>query len=300
MRLLHVSRYFFREAIGNLWTNRLNNVVSVAIIAFSLFTLGLFILTASNLTRLISHWTENVQVSVFLHKGTTREQTSAIESTIKLSPCVARYKFVSEEEALARFKEYYPQMSRLSSELDTNPFPPSYEIAIRKEFQNRDAVQQFVSQLKSANAVDDVEYDQDWIDRLQFIIAFIRIVGIVFGGILLFTAIFSISNVIKLMVLSRRDEIEIMRLVGATNSFIKGPFLTEGILQGVLGGMTAVVILFAVFTLIVQKVAALKAPFFSVGQLQFLPSTMIFALLASGMIVGFFGSLISLSKLLKI
>lgn len=300
MRLYHVSRYFLNEAVVNLWSNRLNNLVSVAIICFSLFTLGLFLLTAENLGSLIGQWTEKVQVNLFLQKGTTRDRLIRLESLIKLSPCVARYQFVTEQEALRRFQQYYPGMSEISSELDTNPFPASLEITIRKEFQNRVAVQEFVSRLRSEALVDDVEYDQDWIDRVQFVVKFVRIVGLFFGAVLIFTSVFSISNVIKLMVLSRKDEIEIMRLVGATNSFIKGPFLTEGLLQGILGGAIAVGLLFVIFRLIVEKVIALKAPFFAAGQLQFLSNGMILWLIAGGMIVGFFGSLISLGKLLKI
>lgn len=300
MRIFHVSRYFLNEAVVNLWQNRLNNIVSIAIITFSLFTLGLFLLTAENLGHLIGRWTENVQVNAFLKKGTDRNQLARLESLIKLSPCVARFEFVSEDEALRRFKQYYPGIGQISSELDTNPFPPSYEITIRKEFQNRAAVQELVSQLRTEAFVEDVEYDQEWIDRVQFVVRFVRIVGLFFGVVLLFTSVFSISNVIKLMVLSRRDEIEIMRLVGATNSFIKGPFLTEGILQGVLGSTLAVGLLFVIYRLILNKVIALKAPFFAANQLHFLSDSMIFGLLIGGMIVGFFGSLISLGKLLKI
>jgi cell division transport system permease protein len=300
MRVIYVSKYFLNEAVDNLWTNRFNNFVSIAIITFSLFTLGLFLLTAENLGRLIGQWTENVQVNLFLQKGVTRDQMGRLESMIKLSPCVGKYEFVSEEDALRRFKEYYPGMKAIASDLDANPFPPSYEITIRREFQNRASVQDFVNQLRSEGSVADVEYDQEWIDRVQFIVQFVRIVGLFFGVVLVFTSVFSISNVIKLMVLSRRDEIEIMRLVGATNSFIKGPFLTEGILQGIVGSFIALLLLFGIYRLILAKVIALNAPFFSANQLHFLSAEMITGLVVGGMVVGFFGSLVSLGKLLKI
>lgn len=204
MRLINVFRYFFNEAIQNLWTNRLNNMVSIAIISFSLFTLGLFLLTAQNLRTLIGHWTENVQVNVFLQAKATAQDGSRLESLIKASPFVARFKYVSREEALQRFRSFYPEMTGITDELDNNPFPSSYEITIRKEFQNQAAVQQFVAQLRDENYVQDVEYDQEWIDRIQFAIGFLNIVGFVFGGILMLTATFSISNVIKLMVMWRR------------------------------------------------------------------------------------------------
>jgi cell division transport system permease protein len=184
--------------------------------------------------------------------------------------------------------------------LDSNPFPSSYEITVRKEFQNKASVQELVGQLRKQKEVEDVEYDQEWIDRIQFIIRFVRIVGLFFGGILMFTATFSISNVIKLMVLSRKDEIEIMKLVGATNSFIKGPFLTEGILQGFLGGIAAVGSLYLLYFGILTKVSSLNAPFFTTDLLHFLSTQMVIAVIVGGMVVGFFGSFFSVERLMRI
>jgi len=300
MRVFYVLRYFLTEAFSNLWSNRLNNFISMAIIVFSLFTFGLFVLTAENLSEMIGRWTENVRINVFLSKGTNREAAARLESLIKLSPVVSRYQFITEKQALQRFQSYYPGMKQLTTDLDTNPFPSSYEITVREEFQNKASVQELVALLRKEKLVEDVEYDQEWIDRIQFIIRFVRIIGLFFGGILMFTATFSISNVIKLMVLSRKDEIEIMRLVGATNSFIKGPFLTEGILQGLLGGIAAVVSLYLLYFGILTKVSSLNAPFFTTDLLHFLSTQMIVAVIAGGMIVGFFGSFFSVERLMRI
>jgi cell division transport system permease protein len=300
MRLFQLLRYFLREALSNFWSNRLNSIVSSCIIIFSLFTLGLFLLTAENLARLIARWTDNVRINVFVAKASEREDLSRCESIIKTSPCVGRYKFISEQDALKRFNSFYPEMSQITSELETNPFPPSYEITIRKEFQNNKSVQELIMQLRSTGIVDDVEYDQQWIERIRFIIDFVRIVGTCFGGILIFTAMFSISNVVKLIVLSRKDEIEIMRLVGATNSFIKGPFITEGVVQGLLGATMATLLLYGVYLFIGSRVAALSGPFFSGLQLHFLNQWIVACFLAGGMAVGFAGSFFSLSRLVKI
>jgi len=299
MRFFNVLRYFLREAISNLGSNRLNNLISISIIMFSLFTFGLFLLTAENLTKLVGHWTENVQVNVFMQKNTPREKGSHLESIIRSSACVANYKYISESEALHRFQSYYPQMKQLTTQLDTNPFPPSYEISVRKEYQNRVAVEDLVSRLRADPHVDDVEYDQEWIDRIGFIIRFVRILGIFFGGILMFTATFSISNVIQLMVVSRKDEIEIMRLVGATNTFIKGPFVTEGVLQGLIGGAVSILALFGLYNLILAKIQALRAPFFTLDLVHFLSGWTIAAVVGGGMLVGFVGSYMSLRRLMR-
>ena len=110
MRILYVSRYFLKEAVANLWSNRLNNLVSIIIISFSLFTLGLFLLTADNLTRLIGRLTENIQVNVFLSPETTRQDQVTLESIVKASPAVSRYQYISPDEALKRFRSFYPGM----------------------------------------------------------------------------------------------------------------------------------------------------------------------------------------------
>ncbi len=300
MRTLYVLRYFLTEAFVNLWSNRLNSLISLIIIIFSLFTFGLFVLTAENMNGLIGRWAENVRINVFLTKGAERETASQLESIIKLSPLVATYQFITEEDALRRFQTYYPGMKELTADLETNPFPASYEITVRKEFQNKASVQELVTLLRNAKYVEDVEYDQEWIERIQFIVRFVQIIGLFFGGILLFTATFSIGNVIKLMVLSRKDEIEIMRLVGATNSFIKGPFLTEGILQGFMGGTGAVVCLYLLYVGIVTKLRELNAPFFSTDILQFLSTDVVLAIIGGGMIVGFLGSFFSLGRMVKV
>jgi cell division transport system permease protein len=300
MRLLYVLRYFFREAILNLWSNRFNNFVSIAIISFSLFTLGLFLITAQNLAELIGHWTENVKISIFLNDNSSDNHVAQLEAMIKASPFVSKYQYITREEALNRFRNFYPSMKDLADDLQNNPFPASFEISIRREFQNQNAVHDFVKQIRTQDVVQDVEYDQEWIDRVQFMIRFIEFVGLVFGGILIFTATFSISNVIKLMVLSRRDEIEIMRLVGATNSFIKGPFLTEGLLHGFIGGALATGLLFVLYIFLVQRISQLNAPFFAANQIQFLSGWMIAAVISGGMIVGFFGSLFSVTRLMRI
>jgi cell division transport system permease protein len=300
MRILYVFRYFLKEALFNLWANRLNNLVSIIIISFSLFTLGLFLLSADNLNRLIGKLTENIQVNVFLNENSTGEERSKLEEIIKSSPAVGGYQYIDPKEALKRFRSFYPGMKELTDQLDTNPFPSSFEVSIKKEFQNKTSVQDFVSKLRDESYVEDVEYDQEWIDRVQFIIRFVQIVGVVFGGILMFAATFSISNVIKLMVLSRKDEIEIMRLVGATNSFIKGPFLAEGILQGLFGSLLAISFLYLIFVLIMSKVSRFNTPFFSLNELHFLPVWMILSIVVGGMLLGFLGSLFSLGRFLKI
>src|SRR4029079_10545209 len=140
MRFFYVLRYFVSEAFSNLWTNRLNNFFSLAIIIFSLFTFGLFVLTAENLSGMISRWTDNVRVNAFLTKGISRSGVGPLEATIKKSQVVSNYQFITEEQALRRFQSYYPSMKQLTKELDSNPFPASFEITIRKEFQNKSSV----------------------------------------------------------------------------------------------------------------------------------------------------------------
>ena len=146
--------------------------------------------------------------------------------------------------------------------------------------------------------VDEVQYSQEWIDRIQAVMGVIEIVGLVFGGLLFLAALFIVTNTIKLTIYSRKDEIEILKLVGATNGFVKAPFLIEGSIQGFLGGSVAMGILFLGYILVINKVDLRIG--FGALDLVFLSPEFIFLLVATSMIAGLIGSTVSLGRFFRI
>ncbi len=182
--------------------------------------------------------------------------------------------------------------------LGENPLPASLEIVITRDEGGNSTPYRLKKRLEMVDIVDEVQYSQDWIKRFEAIMEAIKIVGIVLGGLLFLAALFIIINTIKLTIYSRKDEIEILKLVGATNRFVKIPFLIEGSIQGLLGGSVALILLFLAYRILITKVD-LRMGFASLDMI-FLPTQFILFLLGMSIIVGFIGSTISLGRFFRI
>ena len=150
---------------------------------------------------------------------------------------IESFDFVSKDEAIARFQSYFPELDTLPDVLESNPLPASFDVQVASDYRAPDRVRTLARRLGTLGGVSEVDYDLLWIERLTGVIELVRIIGLTIGGALVVASVFTIFNVIKLTVYGRQDEIGIMRLVGATHAYIRGPFLVEGILQGGLGGL---------------------------------------------------------------
>ena len=147
--------------------------------------------------------------------------------------------FVSREQALARFRAMFRDLSSLPEDLGENPFPASLEVTLRADRQSPAEVERLAKAFAAAPGVREIQYDLLWIERLSTGVRLVRGLGAFLGGILVLAGVFTISNVIRLTIYAREDELDIMRLVGATRAYVKGPFVTEGVIQGGLGGLVA-------------------------------------------------------------
>jgi cell division transport system permease protein len=245
MAFLRAISYFVTEASTSLWRSRLVNAVSVGTIAVSLFVLGAFLTVASGLGELVTRWTEKVQVIVYLDDGVEDRVRASLENRLREDPAVGAVEFVSREEALARFREMFRDLSSLPEDLGENPFPASLEVTLRADRQSPAEVQRMAKAFEGAPGVREIQYDLLWIERLATGVRLVRGLGAFLGGILVLAGVFTISNVIRLTIYAREDELDIMRLVGATRAYVKGPFVTEGMMQGGLGGLVAAGLLWA-------------------------------------------------------
>jgi cell division transport system permease protein len=294
MALLRAVHYFLSEALTSLWRSRLMNAVSIGTIAVSLFVLGAFLTVASRLGDVVSRWTEKVQVIVYLEDGIEHRVLESLEDRLREDPAVERVELVSREEALARFRAMFRDLSALPEDLGENPFPASLEVSLRSQRQSSAEVQRLAKAFDSVPGVKEIQYDLLWIDRLSTGVKLVRGVGAFLGGILVVAGIFTISNVIRLTIYAREDELDIMRLVGATRAYVKGPFVAEGMIQGGLGGGLATALLWAAMQWLSRGLAASDL----LGHAAFaLPSGLALLLVLGGMLVGVVGSLVSLSRL---
>ena len=291
--MIRALRYAVEEAVASLWRGRQSGMLSTGTIALALFVLGGFLLVTANLAQLGEEWSRAAEMSVYVKDGTAPADRSTIERTLASAPIVASHEFVSKEEALARFRKTFGELSASIDGLGENPLPASYEIRLRADVATRGGVEDLGEKLRQTAGVADVRYDQQWLDRLLGAVTFVRGVGLLLGSVLTIAAALTVANVVRLALYARRDEIDIMQLVGAPQSYIRGPFVMEGILQGGLGALASLVALGAGFLLLRGRYLAPLASTINLGSVRFLSAELCVLLVVGGMIVGCFGGLVA-------
>jgi cell division transport system permease protein len=293
MALFRALGYFFGEAFTSLWRSRLVNAISIGTIAVSLFVLGAFLTVAGNLGDVVTKWTEKIQIIVYLEADIEDRVQASLENRLIEDPAVESLDLVDRSEALERFKTLFRDLSSLPEDLGENPFPASYEVNLRPGHQSPEEVQRLANVFVDVPGVQEIQYDLLWIERLATGVRLLRAAGAFLGGILVLAGIFTISNVIRLTVYAREDELDIMRLVGATRAYVKGPFVVEGMLQGGLGGSLAAGLLWLTLGWLARDLNTSEL----LGRTAFaLPTEISMALVFGGMAVGVVGSLVSLRR----
>jgi cell division transport system permease protein len=294
MTILRALGYFFVEAATSLWRSRLMNALSIGTIAVSLFVLGAFLTIASNLSDVVTRWSRKVQVTFYLTDGLEAPVRESLVGQLQADPAVESVEVVTRDQALERFRSLFRDLQTLPDDLGENPFPASVEATLRPGREAPEEVRRLVSAFEKAPGVEEVQYDLLWIQRLATAIRLVRGVGALLGGILVLAGIFTISNVIRLTVYARQDELDIMRLVGATRAYVKGPFVVEGLIQGGLGGLISVGLLWAAFRIVAKD--TLAASDLMGRTVVFLPLDVCVFIVTGGMAVGVIGSLLSLGR----
>src|SRR4051812_803537 len=288
--------YFFREAIRRMWVSKRTSFVAVAMIAISLFIVGAFLLVAENLGRAVVHAGGTSRVNIYLNSDATPQQIAAVDAWLAAHHDFAGRRFVSKEMALTRFREYFANLSGVVGQLDENPFPASFECEVTPVLAQSPAFAKQAAELRAIEGVEEVQFDWEWVEKLKKLINLVNLAGLVAGGLLAIAAAFTIANVIRLTMLLYREEIDIMRLVGATERMIRGPFLIEGILQGLLGAAVAIALLTAAFLSGRHFLAPRNSLLWGFLFNGFLPWQKLIALLAGGMLAGYLGSWLSVRE----
>lgn len=288
--------YFVREAVRRIWVAKRTTFVAISMIAISLLIVGVFLLVAENLGRAAAQWQGRSRVVVYLDAAATPEEAKTVDAFLAARPELSQRKLVTREEALARFKSYFANLSEVVGDLEENPFPPSYEIEVDPRLAQSRGLSANIAALRAMPGVDQVQYDWEWLTRLSRLVYLINLIGLAVGGVLGIAAAFTIANVIRLTMVLYREEIEIMRLVGATERMIRGSFLLEGILQGTIGGLLAAGLLFGIYELASRLLAPSASILWSFLFLGFLPWQKVLALIAGGMLAGWFGSWMSVRQ----
>jgi cell division transport system permease protein len=290
-------RYFVGEALTSMNRSRGVSVLAVATIAIALGILGTFLYLSSNVNDVVVRWSREVQLSVYLKDDVEATQLESLLERLRREPRVESATYVSKEEALARFRTYFADLSDLPEKLGENPLPASVEVQLVEGRGEPAEIRGLAATFAGLEGVEDVEYDTGWVERLDSLVKLVSGVGFLLGGILLLAATATTSNVIRLALFSRQDEIEILRLVGATRRYIQGPFLVEGILQGSLGGLLALAALAALHLAV--RTAGDVNLVVRLATARFLGPVPALALVVAGAAMGLVGAFFAVRKYLK-
>ncbi|MCX8159822.1 MAG: ABC transporter permease [Candidatus Saccharicenans sp.] len=292
--------YLVKAAGNNLWTFRGRNLVSVLIIGFSFLVIGIFLALSNNLTHLGQQLSNNLAISFFLDKNLNSPELEHIKSQILASELVDRVTFVSSEDALNRFRANFPELQEILDNLKSNPFPPAYEVKLKEKTLSLSAIVYFMEKIKGLKGVVDVQFNQEWVEKMDSLSRIVQAVGFFLGSILILASFFIISNVVRLNVFARKNEIEILRLVGATNTFIRIPFLLEGFVLGLLGSLISLFILFILVKVFPVYIGSSLGAARELFVLRPLTVEQGLWLVAGGVVTGTLGSVTSVSRFLRI
>ena len=281
--------YALRQAWASLWRGRGSSAFAVVAIALAMVVLGALLLVTWNIERLLARWASAAEFSVYLRDDASSEQRGIIETTIDRSGVIEARQYVSKAEAIGRFRREFAELAVLAESFDDNPFPASLEVRIRPAAQDDARAAALVRQVAGLPGVADVRYDREWLGKLASGLSAIRGAGLVLVAVMAIAAALTVASVVRLGMSARRNEIEIMQLVGSPIAFIRGPFVAEGVLQGGLGALTATVFLWLGLQLVSAWWGAELAVLFDGGSIEFLPARLGSALIAGGMTVGGLG-----------
>jgi len=285
--------------VNNLWQYRVRNLFSVTIICLSFLILGVFLSLSNNLKFMADQVSQNMAVVFFLDKDVTEEQVGAVEERLAQTSLVLQANFISAQEAVTKFNQRFPELRGVVENLKSNPFPPSFEATLKENLLSSNVTAEFIAEMVTMPGVEDVQFNRDWIDRMQSLSRLASAIGFFLGGILILASFFIISNVIKLNVFSRKDEIEILRMSGATNTFIRIPFLLEGVVLGFLGGLLSLLLLLVLIRIFPFYLGGSLGALEELINFRYLTFAQSLNIMIGGAAIGFTGSLTSLARFLK-
>ena len=287
--------YLLREAMTNLRVNRGNVLIGIVTTAFTLVCFGVFLLLYLNLKNVSGTLQGDIEVVVYLDTGASEQVVSLVQKRLETEPAAVTLTFVSKEQALREFAEQFPEESLLLEGMEANPLPASVVVNLSPRFLDTESLSAFAERVKQLPGVTHVAYSQDWVDTLTLVVSYFELAAVVIGIILAMATVTIIANTIRLSLHTRKEEIEILRLIGATGIFIAIPYVIEGTILGAMGGGLSLAVLKGVFEFFRLE---LNASGWFVGVehiLPIFPRQVSFLLVMTGMLLGCGSSVLSVS-----
>jgi cell division transport system permease protein len=289
-RLVHL----IREALTNIRLNQTTTLIAVATSAFTLACFGVFLLLYLNLKGVVSALQGDIKVIVYVHDGLPAQGVAELQQRLKAEPEVASLAYVSKEQALADFRAQFPSEQDLLQGLGENPLPASLVVTLSSPSRSSESVKRWTERLKTLPGVAQVQYSRDWIENLATVLGYLELAAFGIGTLLAAASVTIIASTIRLTLYARRDEIEILRLIGATGAFIKIPYLLEGAFLGAIGAALALLLLRSGFEFFKMHLGMPDRFLGIESGFAFFPGSMSLLMVLAGLLLGFVGSFVSL------
>ena len=278
--------YIIQEAVKGFFKNKSMSFITIGIITISIFIFGLFIAGTANMLNVIKLAEDRIEMIVYLKDNLKAEEIKLLDEQIATILGVQQTEFVSKEQALENFKKEMSENSPLLSAFESNPLPASIKVTVSMAYKTPEYLHEISEKIKLFSGVEDIDYGSEWIDDLDRIIKILFFIDIILGIIITLSSVFVVFNTIRLTVYARREQIDIMDLVGATETYIELPYIIEGIVHGLFGSLISTALLYSLFSFISTKIP----------NVIFLNSSLTVFMVFFGMILGFTGSFMSVKQ----
>lgn len=289
-----------KRALQDIRSNRLMSLVTISTFALSILIVSAAMLFFLNMNQLIDGWRSGIRLMAYLQDGLNDTDHAHLKTRIESLYGVRQAAFVSKAQALERLRAQMERQASILDNLDANPLPDAFEIQMIAASQSWEKVEQLASALESLQGVSEVEYGQRWIKRIINVFNLFQVTAYTMGALFFMAAVFIVGNTVRLVLYSRKEEVEIMRLVGATERFILAPFYFQSLLQAALGGIIGLVTLYIMYMLIQSRIATDMAGGGGVFALRFLSPTALLTIVGCSMLVGWLGCHLSVKQYVKV
>jgi cell division transport system permease protein len=287
-----------KTTLSNIKSNKQLFFASVGTITTALSILGLFLFVYINLNSVLSFWNDQVQLIVYLDDEISSGERKQLEKLFSSNSKVDSFDFVSRDKAWENFQSMFSEKASFLKSIGFNPLPASYNLKIKSSSERLKSIRSLAKKLNREDGVESVEYGEEWINRFEAFMVLMRVFLLALGILLCLGAVLIISNTVKLSVLSRKSEVELMLLTGATPGFIKIPFFLEGIFHGVLGALISLSLMKGIHLYLVSRFQGSIETFGRGMDFQFIPPPFVMVIILTSILMGWLGSYLSLQQFL--
>ncbi len=286
-----------KKALADIRSNRFLNFITIITISLSILLVSVFMLFFENASRVIEAWNQGGRAMIYLEKEFSMDMLPSLKEKITSLGEINELAFIPKSQAMSQLKKEMSDRTEFFKTLKTNPLPDAIEIQM-KSHDSFEEVQTFARKIETLDLVENVEYGQGWLGKFLNIFKLFKMTGYAMCSLFLLIALFITANTVRLAFYSRRLEVEMMRLVGATEAFIKAPFYVEGLFQGFLGGLLGLGILLGGYLALSSGITENLADYIYID-MRFLSIKSILIVIFSSTFLGWFGCYLSLKQILK-